>query len=58
MVEELKDYDFSFYNIYTLRIQLSKEMVQGVEDTILNLFDEFSVINTIMMNQVKEHTHV
>jgi hypothetical protein len=42
MVEELKDYDFSFYNIYTLRIQLSKEMVQGVEDTILNLFEEFS----------------
>lgn len=42
MVTELKDYDFSLYNIYTLRIQLSKEMVQGVEDTILNLFDEFS----------------
>jgi hypothetical protein len=42
MVEELKDYDFSFYNIYTLRIQLSKEMVQGVEDTILNLFEEFT----------------
>jgi hypothetical protein len=41
-VEELKDYDFSLYNIYTLRIQLSKEMVQGVEDTILNLFEEFS----------------
>jgi hypothetical protein len=42
MVEELKDYDFSFYNIYSLRIELSKEMVQGVEDTILNLFEEFS----------------
>lgn len=42
MVEELKDYDFSFYNIYSLRIQISKEMVQGVEDTILNLFDELS----------------
>lgn len=41
-VEELKDYDFSFYNIYTLRIQISKEMVQGVEDTILELFEEFS----------------
>lgn len=41
-VEELKDYDFSFYNIYTLRIQISKEMVKGVEDTILNLFEEFS----------------
>jgi hypothetical protein len=42
MVNDLQDYDFSFYNIYTLRIQLSKEMVQGVEDTILNLFEEFS----------------
>ncbi|MCY8944185.1 DUF4942 domain-containing protein [Bacillus atrophaeus] len=41
-VEELKDYDFSLFNIYTLRIQMSKEMTQGVEDTILNLFDEFS----------------
>ncbi|MGD7047045.1 DUF4942 domain-containing protein [Rossellomorea marisflavi] len=41
-VQELKDYDFSFYNIYTLRIQLNNEMIQGVEDTILNLFEEFS----------------
>lgn len=41
-VEELKDYDFSLFNIYTLRIQMSKEMIQGVEDTILNLFEEFS----------------
>jgi hypothetical protein len=41
-VEELKDYDFSLYNIYSLRIELNKEMIQGVEDTILNLFEEFS----------------
>jgi hypothetical protein len=41
-VEELKDYDFSLYNIYTIRIQINKEMIQGVEDTILNLFQEFS----------------
>ncbi|MBU8607798.1 DUF4942 domain-containing protein [Bacillus pumilus] len=41
-VEELKDYDFSLFNIYTLRIQMSKEMIQGVEETILNLFEEFS----------------
>ncbi|MEK4907368.1 class I SAM-dependent methyltransferase [Niallia sp. FSL M8-0099] len=41
-IEELKDYDFSFYNIYSLRIELNKEMIQGVEDTILNLFEEFS----------------
>jgi phospholipid N-methyltransferase len=41
-VEKLKDYDFSFYNIYSIRIQINKEMVKGVEDTILNLFQEFS----------------
>lgn len=41
-VNELKDYDFSLYNIYSLRIQLNKDMIKGVEDTILNLFDEFS----------------
>lgn len=41
-VDELKDYDFSLYNIYSLRVQLNKEMIQGVEETILNLFEEFS----------------
>ncbi len=41
-INELCEYDFSLYNVYTIRIQLSKEMVKGVEDTILALFDEFS----------------
>jgi len=41
-INELCEYDFSLYNIYTIRIQLNKEMIQGVEDTILKLFDEFS----------------
>jgi len=41
-VKELRDYDFSLYNIYTIRVQLNKELVQGIEDTILELFDDFS----------------
>ena len=41
-INELKDYDFSAYNIYNIRIQLNKEMVKGVEDTIIDLFEEFS----------------
>ena len=41
-IGELKDYDFSLYNIYTIKIQLNKEMIKGVEDTILSLFDELS----------------
>lgn len=41
-VQELKDYDFSLWNIYTIRIQLAQEMVKAIEQTILDLFDEFS----------------
>jgi len=41
-IKELRDYDFSLYNIYTIKIQLNNEMVKSVEETILKLFDEFS----------------
>jgi hypothetical protein len=42
MVRELKDYDFSLYNITTIKQQLNSEMIKGVEDTILKLFEDFS----------------
>lgn len=41
-VEELKDYDFSLYNIYQLKIDMQKKVVKGIEDTIISLFDELS----------------
>lgn len=41
-IQELKNYDFSFYNIYTLKAELVKSMSKSIEDTILTLFDEFS----------------
>ena len=41
-VEELSDYDFSLYNIYQLKIDLQKKVVKGIEDTIIELFDELS----------------
>lgn len=41
-VKELCDYDFSVYNIYTIRVQLNKHMLKSMEDTILKLFEEFS----------------
>lgn len=41
-INELKDYDFSLFNIYSIRAELNKEMIRGVEDTILDLFDELS----------------
>ncbi len=41
-VEELSNYDFSLYNIYQLKIDLQKKVVKGIEDTIIELFDELS----------------
>ena len=41
-VEELKNYDFSLYNIYELKVDMSKNVVKGVEDTIIGLFEELS----------------
>jgi len=41
-VEELSDYDFSLYNIYQMKIDMQKKVVKGIEDTIIELFDELS----------------
>ena len=38
----MKDYDFSLYNIYQLKIDIQKKVVKGIEDTIIELFDELS----------------
>ncbi|BAO05020.1 DNA-methyltransferase [Clostridium botulinum B str. Osaka05] len=39
---ELQDYDFSLYNIKELQKQMSENVIVGVEETILELFEEFS----------------
>ena len=41
-VTELVDFDFSLYNIYTIKQEMNNNMVGGVEETILNLFEELS----------------
>lgn len=41
-VEELSNYDFSLYNIYQLKIDMQKKVVKGIEETIIELFDELS----------------
>ncbi|MBD5589364.1 DUF4942 domain-containing protein [Clostridium botulinum] len=41
-LNELQDYDFSLYNIKELQKQMNQNVVKGVEDTILSLFEEFS----------------
>lgn len=41
-VEELANYDFSLYNIRTIQIEMSKNLIRGIEDCIIKLFDELS----------------
>lgn len=41
-VGELANYDFSEYNILTLREEMNKQVVKGVEEAIISLFDDLS----------------
>lgn len=41
-LEDLSNYDFSLYNIFELKIEMSKNVVKGIEETIVSLFDELS----------------
>ena len=41
-VDELSNYDFSTHNIYNLRMKMSKELIGGIEECIINLFDTLS----------------
>lgn len=41
-VDELAQYDFSEYNIFSIREEMNKQVIKGVEEAIISLFDELS----------------
>ena len=41
-VNELENYDFSIFNIKQLQLEMSKNLVSGIEDCIISLFDELT----------------
>lgn len=41
-IDELREYDFSLHNIYELKIEIQDMVIKGVEDCIVELFDELS----------------
>lgn len=41
-VQKLGDYDFSVYNIMHLLVQMNNRMVGSIEQTIVNLFDDWT----------------
>lgn len=42
MVDKMVDYDFSFYNIYTLAQNTLSRVNEGIEQTIVKLFDDWT----------------
>lgn len=42
-VHELSNYEFSVYNIYQLMVEMNNRVIGGIEQTILDLFDEWTV---------------
>lgn len=41
-IKDLEDYDFSLYNIYQIQEDMNKSLLQSIEDTLVELFDELS----------------
>lgn len=41
-MEELKDYDFTPFNIRQIQFDIKMSLSQGIENTIITLFDEFT----------------
>ena len=41
-LEELKEYDFTLFNVTQVQCDIKMSLSKGIEDTILNLFDEFT----------------
>jgi len=41
-IRKLDDYDFSYYNIKTIQIEMTKNLIKGIEDCIIKLFGELS----------------
>lgn len=41
-VSELADYDFSYYNIKCIQLEMSQSLIKGIEDCIVELFDKLS----------------
>lgn len=41
-INELRDYEFSIFNICTVRLELDRRLIQSVEETILAMFEKLT----------------
>ncbi|MDR2833767.1 MAG: DUF4942 domain-containing protein [Streptococcaceae bacterium] len=55
-IHKFVDYEFSEYNIYNIQLELSKNLVEGVENTIIELFDSLSYVHSY--DEFSKNTHL
>lgn len=53
LVNNLEDYEFSIYNILVINDEIISKTIQGIEKTILNLFDRLSQKHSYLDEQSK-----
>lgn len=56
MISEMVDYDFSMFNIQRIIMQTNSEMKQGIQDTIIALFDKLTTMHT-WYPEMKKNIH-
>ena len=55
-INELREYDFSLYNIRTIQEEMSKNLIRGIEDCIIALFDKLSYQHSYS-DELKNNIH-
>lgn len=53
MVSKMGAYDFSLFNIQQIMVEMNAEMTQGVQDTIVALFDRMTSLHTYYPECIK-----
>lgn len=57
MVRDMVNYEFNSFNISRIRAEMNAEMVRGVEDTIMDLFDKLTVRHCYNDSVLNENVH-
>lgn len=56
MVDQMEDYDFSMFNIKQIMTEMNAEMAKGIQDTILALFEKFTITHSFYP-EMKKNIH-
>lgn len=56
MVDKMEDYDFTMFNIKQIMLEMNAEMAKGIQDTIVALFEKFTITHSYYP-EMKKNIH-